>query len=475
MVEGHPMASIELEKPAVPPFAYPAAKPVAAGKVEAVAGLHDTDILRYIPVPRSAVMDALAALDYRAAYDRKTIGDALHYLGRLHQQDSALKLDELMDDYHLFNPDNDIEFAVTTSAQEKELRRKTFLEGVGQLVFRANFEPIRREELERVLSQTSPYGVEVDVDIDEFDPLLPFYRGVRGKARSKRDWRWGYLRARHFHVPSYERLFLALTLKPAEQRIAEIMRKERLSRKSAERKFRKLRRAMPEWVSSEHVYLKMFKDIPQIDIDMLLPNNGVKFRQFDRLMLWLSGGGTTVYALAVTILKLALAVAISPIVMFLALFGFGGTAFRQIMSVINTRTRYMAELVQKLYFHNISSNQGTLTLLIDEAEEEDIKEDALLYAFLLKQLPQTLDLERAKDEIEVFLHDKFTVKVNFDHEEAFGRLAGRGLAGAGHDGGIWTLPPDAAVQHLRQRWMEALDVRAGSTPALDATLSADAR
>ena len=100
----------------------------------------------------------------------------------------------------------------------------------------------------------------------------------------------------------------------------------------------------------------MFKDILQIDIDMLLPNNGVKFRLFDRLMLWLSGGGSTVYALVVAILKLVLAVAVSPIVMFLALFGFGGTAFRQVMSVMNTRTRYVAELVQKLYFHNISNN-----------------------------------------------------------------------------------------------------------------------
>ena len=436
--------------------------------VEFIAGLHDSEVVRYIPVSRTDVIERLMAPDAWPAQDRKAVADALHYLGRLRQQDSAVKLDQLMDEYHRFNPDNDMEFAFTLTEEEKVSLRQKFLEGVGQLVFRANFEPITRLELERVLSETSPYGVEVDVDLDEFEPLLPFYRGVRGKSRSKRDWRWGYLRTRNFHVPSYERLFLALTLKPAEQRVGEIMRKDGLTRHAAERKFRKLRRALPVWVSSQHVYLKMFKDIPQIDIDMLLPNNGVKFRQFDRFMLWLSGGGSTAYALVVAVLKLALAVAISPVVMFLTLFGFGGTAFRQIMSVINTRTRYMAELVQKLYFHNISNNQGALTLLIDEAEEEDIKEDSLLYAFLIKSPSQSDDLGQAKSEIELFLQREFKVNVNFDHEEAFGRLAARGLAGRHATGAIWVLPPGEAVAHLRRLWMDALDLRAGLATLLDA-------
>jgi hypothetical protein len=187
-------------------------------------------------------------------------------------------------------------------------------------------------------------------------------------------------------------------------------------------------------------------------------------------MLWISGGGSTVYAAVVAILKIVLAVAISPIVMLLTLFGFGGTAFRQIMNVINTRTRYMAELVQKLYFHNISNNQGALTLLIDEAEEEDIKEDSLLYAFLLRKPVQNADLEEAKTEIERFLEHEFAVRVNFDHEEALGRLTKRGLAGRRANGSVWVLAPNEGVRQLRQLWMESLDLHAGSGTLLDAAL-----
>jgi hypothetical protein len=443
------------------------AEPDVPRKVSHVAGVHEADVVRHIPVSRSDVLDRLLKPNLWADHDFKALDAALHYIGRLRQQDSAVKLDELMDGYAPFNPDNDLEFSLPMTDWEKDSQRAKFLGGVEQLVFRANFERITREDLERVLNETSPYGVDVDIDLDEFEPLLPFFRGVRTNIRSQRDPRWLYLRHKYYQVPTYERLFLALTLKPEGQRIDEIMKKERLNEKQAERRFRKIRAALPEWVSPDHVYLKMFKDIPQIDIDMLLPNNGVKFRPFDRMMLWISGGGSAIYALIISILKL-IAVVISPVLLVMTLFGFGGTLFRQVMSVINTRNRYMMELVQKLYFHNISNNQGALTLLVDEAEEEDIKEDALLFAFLLRQPTGYLDLERAKTEIEEFLEAEFKVTVNFDHEEAFGRLEKRELAGRGKDGELWVLPPADAIDQLRVLWQRALDLRAGSATLLDA-------
>lgn len=440
-----------------------AAKPKAASgkafskRVVEVAGVHEGGNVRFIPVSRDNVVRKLLELDW-SEQGAQAVNDALYFIGRLRQQHSAVTLDRLMEDYHRFNPDDDMEFTGAISHEDLEEQRERFLNGVEAMVFRANFERISRSELERIVSQTSPYGVDVDVDLDEYEPLLPFYRGTKINERSERDWRWLYLRKKHFRIHSYERLFLALTLKPKAQRIAELMSKENLTEKQAEKRFRKLRRALPDWVSTDHVYLKMFKDIPQIDIDMLLPNNGVKFRPFDRFMLWISGGGSTLYALIVAILKLVLAVAISPFFMFMTLFGFGGTAFRQFMSVINTRNRYMMELVQKLYFHNISNNQGVLTLLVDEGEEEDIKEDALLYAFLVRQ-GTSPDLIAAKADIEAFLLHNFGVEVDFDHEEALGRLADRRLAGIGADGRLWVLSAPHAGEQLRELWKGMLDLR----------------
>lgn len=433
-----------------------------------VSGIHEAGAAaRFIPINRSSVIERLTSERYWQGHDQAAVKDALHCLGRLRQQDSCLKLDELMDSYQPFNPDSALRFTRRLTWEQKAELRETFIGGVEQLVFRANFTPISREELEQVLSQTSPYGVDVDVDLDEFDPLLPYYRGVSNDARSRRDWRWAYLRKIHYILPTYDRLFLALTLKSVEKRIAEIQQKCGIDRKQAEKRVKRMRRALPDWVTSDQIYLKMFKNVPQVDIDMLLPNGGVKFRQIDRMMLWVSGGGSAVYALVISILKVVAAVTISPILLFMTLFGFGGALWRQLSSVLNTRNRYLMELSQKLYFHNMSNNQGVLTLLVDESEEEDIKEDSLLYAFLLNAPVQRGDLGGIKTAIENFLRREFDILVDFDCEEALARLKARGLVEETH-GVIRAMPAAEAAIHLRRQWGQSIELCAGACATFDA-------
>jgi hypothetical protein len=431
-----------------------------------VDAVHDVNVpLRFIAVSRRHLMQRLTAAEYWEDHDYAAVKDSLHCLGRIRQQDSCVKLDELMDAYQPFDPDDSMEYAEKLSWEQKNEQREVFLAGVEQLVFRSNFTPITRENMERILSQTSPYGVDVDVDLDDFEPLLPFFRGLSLERRSKRDWRWAYLLKTTYTLPSYQRLFLALTLKPAEKRIVEIEKKHQLTRKQAVKKFNKSRKALPPWVSSEHIYLKMFKDVPQLDIDMLLPNGGVRFNPFDRLMLWVSGGGSALYALVIAVLKI-LAVAISPILLVMTVFGFGGALWRQVASVLNTRNRYMMELSQKLYFHSMSNNQGVLTLLVDEAEEEDIKEDALLYAFLLNAPVPRSSFVEIKEAIERFIKREFNLTIDFDHEETLGRLKARGLVHEAH-GEIRAMRAAEASVHLRKLWSEALDLDAGGGTSLD--------
>jgi hypothetical protein len=437
-----------------------------ASRTVLVDGLHEVGVPhRFIAVSRSDLLGRLTAPEYWEERDRAAVADALHCLGRIRQQDSCVRLDQMMDAYRPFNPDDTNEFKGPLNWDQKSELRETFLAGLEQLVFRANFTPITREELDKVLSQTSPYGVEVDVDLDEFEPLLPFYRGVSHEQRSRRDWRWAYLVKTDFTLPSYERLFLALTLKPAEKRIAELQDKHQLTRARAARKFRKMRKGLPDWVSSEHIYLKMFKDIPQIDIDMLLPSGGIRFNPFDRLMLWVSGGGGAIYALVVAILKIV-AVAVSPVLLLMTLFGFGGALWRQVASVLNTRNRYMMELSQKLYFHAMSNNQGVLTLLVDESEEEDIKEEALLYAFLLDAPVPRPNFDGLKAAIENFIKREFDLQIDFDHEEALARLKARGVVEE-TEGEIRAMPAAEASIYLRKLWSDAIGFGAGAEPSVD--------
>jgi Protein of unknown function (DUF3754) len=57
---------------------------------------------------------------------------------------------------------------------------------------------------------------------------------------------------------------------------------------------RKRRSHIPTGVSSNCIYLKVFKRIPQIDLEMLFPNTRIAFKPFDKLRLMVTAGGGTV-------------------------------------------------------------------------------------------------------------------------------------------------------------------------------------
>jgi hypothetical protein len=115
------------------------------------------------------------------------------------------------------------------------------------------------------------------------------------------------------------------------------------------------------------------------------------------------------------------------------------------------------QLAQNLYFQSLSNNRGALTLLIDRAEEEDIKEDILLYSLLLKERVYRNEIDDAKQAIEQFLLQEFGVKVGFDIADAMNRLSRDGLIREMPDGELRPLPLSEALEFLRGRWSEALD------------------
>jgi hypothetical protein len=149
--------------------------------------------------------------------------------------------------------------------------------------------------------------------------------------------------------------------------------------------------------------------------------------------------------------------ATNPIALFMALGGLGAVFFRQVMNFFNTRNKYMMQLAQNLYFQSLSNNRGALTLLIDRAEEEDIKEDILLYSLLLKERVYRDQIEDAKQAIEQFLQHEFGVRVGFDIADAMNRLSRDGLVREMPDGELRPLPVTEALAFLRDRWGDALD------------------
>jgi Protein of unknown function (DUF3754) len=148
----------------------------------------------------------------------------------------------------------------------------------------------------------------------------------------------------------------------------------------------------------------------------------------------------------------------NPFTLAAALAGLSAVVFRQVMGFFNTRNRYMIVLAQNLYFCNLTNNRGALTLIADSAEEEDVKEDMLLYAFLTQAPVRRHAFASVKDAIGGFLSTRCGVSGGFDAEDALRRLIADGLVHESADGTLSALAPEQARSHLDRLWDRLLDV-----------------
>jgi hypothetical protein len=412
----------------------------------------------FIPVSRTDVIESLLSPDlWGTSEDRALAADVLLKIGALRQHRSGVMLNQLSDLYDPFNPDDETVNLSRASDEERLEKRRLFNSMLKELVTSANFHELEEHELQEILNMATPEGVHVDVDFKEYDVNLIFYRGAYDAPKTKRDFRRLFLRKVGYSTPTFMRLFLAIKFKPEDVRIKELMRDHGIDEEKAQKRLKKMRRMLPPSFSTDHIYLKVFKTIPRYDVEMLFPNIRVKMKYRDKVQL---GGsavvGTAAWAMG-TAAKLAVAVALSPLMLVGAFAtGIGGIMYAQVRNIVVTRDRYRMQLAQSLYFQNLANNQGALALIVDDAEEEDVKEEALLYAHLLRGPIHVTQLESLREVINEFLKERFNIDISFDIRDAMERLVAQGLVLESPAGDLSAMPLREASRHLHDRWCNAL-------------------
>jgi hypothetical protein len=410
---------------------------------------------RFIPVSRYGLRAKLVAMLAESGDDRRVWGRALDCLAAWRHQEHRRRLLDLLEHYLPFSPDSDTAHLIELDTAGRDRARRNLIEGIERMLLQANFVRLSRDDVQRLLIERSPYGLHLHVDLSEFDEALLYYRGTGVIVQEERDpWRL-YLTKHRLEIPIFQRLFLLLQLKPEETRIAEIMAATGTDHARAARILCKARAHLPPGVSSDHIYVKMFKRIPQIDLEMLFPNTKIAFRPFDKLKLMVTAGGGAVAGVTGTATKLLAAT--NPFTLAIGIAGLSAVVFRQVMKFFNTRNRYMMVLARNLYFCSLANNHGVLTLIADRAEEEDVKEDMLLYAFLARHPAKYDALPDIKQEVMAFLNGRCGVSVNYDAEDALRRLLADGLIRSDADGNLTAIAPEEARAHLDRLWDRLLD------------------
>jgi hypothetical protein len=423
----------------------------------------------FIPLTKSALLRRLT-VETAWPGNHKDARKFFQYLDHWRRQNYSHGLREIDQAYEAFSPDTDLLNTRTYSSGERVGMQARITKHMVHLLTHANYVRIDPAQVELILTRESFYGLDLHVDLSAYEELMIFHRGASTKKELRRVPKKFY-RKMEFDVPIYRRLFVLFKIKPVEAHIVEVMAAEKVGRREAEKLVAKRRKSIPEGVSTENIYMKMFKNMPRSDIEMIFPNTQVKFRMFDKLKLGVTSSAGLGMGVVGAAGKLALA-ASNPIAAAGAVAGLGGVAVRQGMAFMNQRQKYMVVMAQNLYFHALADNRAVMIKLAERAAEEDVKEEMLLYTVLAKERVNRRDLGEVDHAIERYLKSTFDIDVDFDLADALERLLEDGLVVEEADGTLLCLQPAAAAKHIDDKWDVFLDVLADDKDDLGVELDA---
>ena len=287
---------------------------------------------------------------------------------------------------------------------ESQLLQTQFLENnpdfaaeLDRIVQGANFEAVTQEDLDNALAEESIFRLRVSVDFSDFDEIVFYRRGPSMRTVDRK--RWFGLSTERIEFTNYDLVLVFVRFKDIPEQ--------------AER----------------GTLLKLFKNVPKADLEMLFPNSKIRMRNLDKLLI---GVPALFSGLAVITTKIG-----GTLVLLGGAFGFwlglgepvtldqsallalmtgaaalGGYLWRQYNSFKNRKIRFMKTLTESLYFKTVADDEGVISYLLQEYEASEVKEALLAYATLLS-------LESATpEEIAARTESLLGVPITFDVHDA---------------------------------------------------------
>ena len=372
---------------------------------------------RFIPLSSAELAHLLVQRWRQDHPENKDLPRFIEALATVYDAVYARELEELKPLYMPFNPDHDTVKSVNLGNEEEA--KKHLIAKVENFLQDANFNVLDQKMLNEALNKTSPYGVEVSVDLSEFQETLIFYRGTALRTDKLRRWQSLFLKEEQVQVPVYRRLFVLLQLKRGKGQ------------------------------APAPIYMKLFKDIPHSDLETIFPNTKVKMRLFDKIKLAVTGGGGAVTGIASAVGKLSAAA--NPTAAIGAVAAIGGIIWKQVSSVLVQRTEYMMQLAKNLYFYNLDNNLGAVAYLVELASAEEHKEALLSYYFLLEQ--PGLTQKELDEKVEAFVKEQLDFVMNYEVRDGLEKLKHLDLLQEEEGGGLRVIDPAAATDKLKSKWV----------------------
>lgn len=361
---------------------------------------------QFIPLRPADLVLLLGSDEELSEGDREQFRQLCRLLAAVFHFEYHEHLSKLRNSYAPFDPDADTKTLWPLTAAERSQRLDKLFEEFLWLLERANFKRLSREELREASRSASDWGINMDIEFDVFERLEVFVRGDVVTTRTRRRLRNRY-QLEETQVPSFQRLVLILKQRPHKR--------------------------LGPRPNTESVFLKIFKDIPKNDIEMLLPGTRIIMPGVQRLKL----GSSVASALGYVGYKLYLASA-ELVTGFLQKNPFAfwgpislvlGYGYKQYYGYQTTRQSYSLMLTQSLYYQNLDNNAGVIARLVNEAEDQEFREAVLAYFFLWRAAGEGgWSAGELDDHIEDYLVKRAGIQVDFEIGDALAKLERLGLA-----------------------------------------------
>jgi len=346
------------------------------------------------------------------------LNELLHY--EFHQD-----LEHLKNNYVGLNPDRDTN--VVFPPKDIEANQDIFTTKLENILTAANYDKITRAELDQALATESLVKLQLHVDFNDFEKVLFYGRGERQHQVEIKSL-FG-LRRKNIQFTRYDRVVIYFEVKDTDY-FAE--------------------KPIPPGLTPGSTLLKMFRNVPKADLEMLFPNTEVRMRLLDKLLIGIpamvSGGVVLTTKLGSTLLLIGafasfwLGISDQPVVLdqtaLIALAAgmatLGGFLWKQFSKFKNRKIQFMKTLTDNLYFRNLDNNAGVFYRLIDDAEEEEFKEAFMAYIFLVVLTEQEGHQEGVTQQvldqrIEKWFQQSWQTNLDFEIDDALKKLKRMGL------------------------------------------------
>ncbi|MEM6581139.1 MAG: TMEM143 family protein [Pseudomonadota bacterium] len=373
--------------------------------------------LRFIPFRRADVIDMCLSETDLSESDRSRFADiALHIQDHFAEEFSRLR-EQIKSAYVLLDPDSDTRLLPAFTKPELE---EDFVPLLEQALNRANYEKVSNTTLQQALESSSLFQLQLHVDMNDFAEVVLYTRGASRRTETLREF-FG-LWKRPVEFTNYERVVLFIRFK------------EDIDSDSA------LGECPPG-----STMLKLFRNVPGADIEMLFPNIRLGMRLIDKLIIGVpavvSGAIVVTTRLGATLLLLGslfgfwLGVSAKPVTvdkaavlaLIAGLGALGGYFWKQFSAFRNRKLKYTQTLTENLYFKLLDNNAGVILRVLDDAQESECKESLLAYYFLLAA-GGPLSVKELDERVESWIATRWHYALDFEVEDALNKLAVLGLA-----------------------------------------------